>query len=69
MWFSGPNSLCSGKEDGNYVLQINSIIYKNYFLQCKGYIAFCRQCAPAYPPLVYSQVCDQCLSAYDAGKY
>ena len=66
--FSGPNSLCHGLPDGNYALTVLSTYYPNYFLSCSNYIAYCRPCAPAYPPLVYSQVCDQCLSAYDAGK-
>ena len=67
-WFSGPNSLCHGLPDGNYELTVNSIYYPNFFLSCSNYIAYCRPCAPAYPPLVYSQACDQCLSAYNAGK-
>ena len=68
-WFSGPNSLCRGRPDGNYDLTVYSVYYPNYFLSCSDYIAYCRPCAPAYPPLVYSQVCDQCLSANNAGKW
>ena len=68
LYFSGPNSLCRGLTNGNYVLRIFSTIYTNYYLTCSNYNAFCRPCAPAHPPLVYSSYCHKCLSAKDAGK-
>ena len=68
LYFSGPNSLCRGLSNGNYVLRIFSTVYTNYYLTCRNYHAFCKPCAPAHPPLVYSSYCDKCLSAKDAGK-
>ena len=68
LYFSGPNSLCRGLSNGNYVLRIFSTVYTNYYLTCSNYHAFCRPCAPTHPPLVYSSYCDKCLSAKNAGK-
>ena len=54
-----PNTLCSGKSDGNYAI----VSYKNYFTQCVGGLAYCQACFPL--SLEFSQECNQCL--YSAG--
>ena len=54
-----PNTLCSGKSDGNYAIGS----YKNYFTQCIGGLAYCQACWPM--SMEFSQECNQCL--YNAG--
>ena len=50
-----PNSMCSGKSDGNYAYSGNH----NYFLQCAGGNAYCQACWPL--SLEFSPRCNQCL--------
>ena len=54
-----PDSLCSGKVDGNYNYAGNT----HYFLQCSQGLAYCQACWPL--SLEFSQECNQCL--YQAG--
>lgn len=55
-----PDSLCYGKDDGNYGYQSNS----HYFLQCDGGKAYCQACWPL--SLIFVPKCNQCLyNAYD----
>ena len=60
-----PNSLCSGKLDGNfkYADPATYIVNKHYFLQCSQGLAYCQACWPL--SLEFSQDCNQCL--YQAG--
>ena len=58
-----PDTMCSGKTDGNYAYDYNGNYDAHYFVQCTDGLANCQACWPM--SLVYSQECNQCL--YNAG--
>lgn len=64
-------SICSGRADGNYALIVGGETFSENFVSCIAGEPYCRFCQDpnADTILHYSEVCNQCLSPTDAGKY
>ena len=54
-----PDSLCTGRSDGNFEYHFQGEYRANYFLQCSNGFAFCQPCFPL--SLEFSEGCNQCL--------
>ena len=57
--FPGPDSLCTGKGDGNYPYDNYHAKKENYFVQCSNGNAYCQACFPL--SLKFKQECNQCM--------
>ena len=64
-------SLCSGRADGNYPLIVGGDTFPENFVSCIADEPYCRFCQDPNVDTIlhYSEVCNQCLSPTDAGKY